>query len=141
MSKVKVCLKDNLRTEILLESHNKVIKTDAVKSIGGLEEEYSPTDLLAAAWGSCILTTLGLQAKALKVDLKETIAYVEKRVSISPPWRLEKLKAMIYCPAMPEVRIKERLEKIAIERCIVHNSLHPDVNQEIVFEWGVNPVR
>ena len=53
----------DLRTEAVhLQSGNKLI-TDAPVDNQGKGEAFSPTDLLATAYGSCVLTIMGMAAK------------------------------------------------------------------------------
>ena len=40
-----------------------VIKTDAPKDHDGKGENFVPTDLLASALGTCVITIMGIEAK------------------------------------------------------------------------------
>jgi putative redox protein len=46
------------------------IVTDAPPDNQGKGEAFSPTDLLAASLGSCILTILGIYARRKDIDLR-----------------------------------------------------------------------
>jgi len=55
--------------------------TDAPKDNQGKGEMFSPTDLLATALGSCVLTLMGIAANRLKVDLAGLRLTVEKEMA------------------------------------------------------------
>ena len=58
--------------------------TDAPKDNQGRGESFSPTDLVATALGTCILTTMGIMARTLNVDITGATATVEKDMTTSP---------------------------------------------------------
>ena len=76
MTKMKMVYTGDLRTECSHESGAK-IATDAPKHNQGKGEAFSPTDLLAAGLGSCMLTLMGIAAAKLGVELKGMTADVE----------------------------------------------------------------
>jgi putative redox protein len=112
-----------------------VLTTDAPKDNQGRGESFSPTDLVATALGSCILTVMGIMARTLNIDLAGTTATVEKEMSSTPPRMIQRLAVKIHVPhpVSPENRLK--LERAA-HTCPVHRSLHPDVEKPIEFTWG-----
>src|SRR5277367_6506036 len=57
------------------------LSTDAPKDNQGRGESFSPTDLVATALGTCILTTMGIMARTLKIDVVGSTATVEKEMS------------------------------------------------------------
>ena len=130
MAAVHVEYEGKLRTRCVL--NGKEIVTDAPKEVRGLGEMFSPTDLLAASLGSCILTMMGIYAEKLKVDLSGTTVVVEKEML---PQRVKKMKVVVKCPRRFEPDVIKRLQDAA-EGCPVHHSLHPDVQQELIFHWG-----
>ncbi|NBW58877.1 OsmC family peroxiredoxin [bacterium] len=113
------------------------IVTDAPKESLGRGLMFSPTDLLAAALGSCVLTLMGLAAKKLKVDITGAKAQIEKEMVSQPVRRIGKFVVTVFCSQSYREDIQEELEK-AGRLCPVHNSLHPDIIQEFVFYWGVS---
>jgi putative redox protein len=112
-----------------------VIDTDAPKDNQGRGESFSPTDLVATALGTCILTTMGILARTLQIDMSGATATVDKEMTSAPPRRIERLTVKIQMPAgiIEENRVK--LERAA-HACPVHKSLHPDVELPISFTWG-----
>src|SRR3954462_3906888 len=111
-----------------------VLLTDAPVDNQGKGESFSPTDLVATALGSCILTTMGIYAKRHEIDLRGASATVEKEMISTPSRRIGKLTAEIRLPLAPSHPERETLERVGMT-CPVHASLHPEVKQEIVFRW------
>jgi putative redox protein len=111
------------------------LNTDAPKDNQGRGESFSPTDLVATALGTCILTTMGILARTLNLDIAGATATVEKEMTSAPPRMIQSLAVKIYVPHAhsPENRLK--LERAA-HTCPVHKSLHPDVQTPIEFTWA-----
>lgn len=108
--------------------------TDAPKDNQGDGSSFSPTDLLATALGTCMLTTMAIAARRLEVDLSGATVRVRKEMTASPPRRVAKLTVEIAGPAAIPEPHRLTLEKAAVE-CPVARSLHPDVQTGIVFNW------
>jgi putative redox protein len=111
-----------------------VLTTDAPKDNQGRGESFSPTDLVATALGSCILTVMGIAARALNIDLAGTTATVEKEMVDAPVRRIQRLSVKIHVPHAVSEAHRRTLEKAA-HTCPVHQSLHPDVQKPIEFSW------
>jgi len=111
------------------------INTDAPKDNQGRGEGFSPTDLVAAALGSCMLTIMGIMARTLNIDISGSTAKVEKEMTATPPRRIERLTVRIHVPYSLGPSEKEKLERAA-HTCPVHKSLHPEVQIPIEFTWG-----
>lgn len=112
-----------------------VLTTDAPKDNQGRGESFSPTDLVATALGSCILTVMGIMARTLDIEIAGTTATVEKEMANAPVRMIHSLRVKIHVPhyVSPENRVK--LERAA-HTCPVHRSLHPDVQKPIEFVWA-----
>src|SRR4051812_41282405 len=111
-----------------------VLLTDAPVDNQGKGESFSPTDLVATALGSCILTTMAIFGKRHDVELRGATATVHKEMISTPSRRIGKLTAEIRLPLASSHPMREALERAGLT-CPVHASLHPDVQQEIVFQW------
>jgi hypothetical protein len=136
MTTVKTNYLGDLRTEsIHLQSGTKLI-TDAPTDNLGKGEAFSPTDLLATATGTCILTTMAIVAQRDGIELSESEVEVTKIMAQSPPRRVARLEINLKMKSnivlSPEQIIK--LENTA-HNCPVSLSIHPDVAQVLVFEW------
>jgi putative redox protein len=111
------------------------LATDAPKDNQGRGESFSPTDLVATALGSCMLTVMGIMARTLQIDLKGTTATVEKEMANAPARMIERLAVKIHVPHEISEVDRTKLERAA-HTCPVHKSLHPDVQKPIQFTWG-----
>lgn len=112
-----------------------VITTDAPKDNHGLAASFSPTDLVATALGTCILTTMGIVASSMKINIDGATARVEKEMATTPPRRIAKLVTEIIMPTGIPVDAREKLESAA-HKCPVHQTLHPDTDAPIRITWG-----
>lgn len=135
MAKFHMSYDAGLRTTSTLEGNSQKISTDAPKELGGKGELFSPTDLLAVALGTCVLTLIGMAANKSKVDISGLRLTLDKTMAPTPPRRLGKAVMHIYCPQKFDPAITEKLETAA-KHCPVHQSLHPEVQQEFIFHWG-----
>jgi len=111
------------------------LTTDAPKDNQGRGESFSPTDLVATALGTCILTTMGILARTLDVDITGATATTDKEMTSAPPRRIERLTVKIHIPQQINEENRLKLERAA-HTCPVHRSLHPDVQLPITFTWG-----
>lgn len=110
------------------------IQTDAPIDNHGRGECFSPTDLTAASFGSCMLTLMGIAAQRHNIDLKGMRAKVRKFMSTEPPRRIGRLEVDYHIPLPPDHPKRQLLENAALT-CPIHYSLHPDIEQKIEFYW------
>lgn len=108
--------------------------TDAPLDNHGRGESFSPTDLVAAALGSCMATVLGIYAERQGLDLRGMKLTVGKEMIQSPVRRIARLSVEIHIPLAASHPHKEALERAAMT-CPVHQSLHPDVEIPVIFRW------
>lgn len=124
-----------LRTLCTHEGSGQTLKTDAPLDNQGRGEFFSPTDLLATALGSCILTLMGIAAQKSGIDIKGAEVTVEKTMTKTLPRRIAELTARVHIPFSFDPSVQAALEKAGLS-CPVHESLHPDIKQTITFAWG-----
>ena len=107
MATIQTLYLGDLRTEIThVQSGNRVI-TDAPTDNNGKGEYISPTDMVAAALGSCMLTLMGIAARRLEIDLPGDYSDKDKKILQG-----------------------------AAETCPVGKSLHPDIRQAVTWHYG-----
>lgn len=111
------------------------LSTDAPVDNQGRGESFSPTDLVATALGTCMLTVMGILARTLEIDIAGSTATVEKEMSGTTPRRIQSLKVRIHVPHALSPENKQKLERAA-HACPVHKSLHPDIQMPIEFTWA-----
>ena len=129
----KVNYLGDLRTSAIHIASDKNIITDAPIDNQGKGEAFSPTDTVATALASCLLTIMGIKARDLNIDITKTSAEVTK-VMASNPRRISEIEITVNFTKSYDERIKKILEKAALT-CPVSNSLHPDLKQNILFNW------
>lgn len=111
------------------------LTTDAPRDNMGLGASFSPTDLVATALGTCILTTMGIVANKMKLNMDGATASVAKEMVVTPIRRIGALTTEIVMPTGIPVDAREKLEHAA-HSCPVHKSLHPDVKAPIRIVWA-----
>jgi len=112
-----------------------VIRTDAPRDIGGDATAFSPTDLVAAALGTCIVTTMAMFAERHGLDLAGARVHVTKEMATDPVRRIGKLATTVTLNAgsVPE-EMRATLERVG-QTCPVKKSLHPDTEAPIEFVY------
>ncbi len=126
----------NLRTQAThLQSQNQII-TDAPIDNHGKGEAFSPTDLVASALGSCMMTIMGIKADEMKIDLTGMTADVKKIMSENPR-RIAEIIVTINLPITLDSR-SQRILEAAAHTCPVAHSLHPETKQTVSFHYPTN---
>lgn len=133
MATLETLFLGDLRTEIThLQSGNKVI-TDAPTDNHGKGEFISPTDMIAGALGSCMLTIMDIAAKRMGLDMRGTRLETTKTMA-SDPRRISEIKIDFYLPFAADDKARKILERAA-DTCPVAKSLHPDLKQVVTFHY------
>ena len=115
-----------------IKSEEKIV-TDAPVDNHGKGEAFSPTDLVATALGSCMLTVMGIKANNLNVNIDATRVEIQK-IMASEPRRISEIKIDVYFPTDLDTSTKKSLEFTAVN-CPVAKSLHPELSQNITFHY------
>ena len=108
--------------------------TDAPADNMGKGETFSPTDLVATALGTCILTAMGVKAQSMGIDLAGSTVVVDKEMA-SGPRRIGRLATNVAIPHRLAERDRKVLEATAFT-CPVHKSMSSDVEMPITFQWA-----
>jgi putative redox protein len=108
--------------------------TDAPVDNMGKGESFSPTDLVATALGTCMLTTMAIMADRHAWKIEGSSATVVKHMVADPVRRIGKLEVSIRMHGEFDARARETLERTA-HTCPVHKSLAPNVEIPVTFEW------
>jgi uncharacterized OsmC-like protein len=120
-------------------THNQsgsVIETDAPTDNRGKGERFSPTDLLCVSLGTCIITTMGIKATDMGIDLNGATLQVQKHM-VSEPRRVGKIEVSLSFPASLQLDEKDKtiLQRVG-DNCPVQKSIHPDIETVVVYNWG-----
>lgn len=134
MTTSNVTYKGALRTvSVHLRSGNEII-TDAPVDNNGKGEAFSPTDTVATALASCMLTIMGVKANANEINIEGASADVTKTMGVNPR-RITKVDVVFKLPFAFDEATKTILERAALT-CPVYFSLHNDIEKNITFNWS-----
>ena len=135
MTKIKTTYLGGLRTEAIHEQSGTKLITDAPLDNHGKGEAFSPTDLVATALGSCMLTIMGISAEAYVYKLEGTTLEIEK-IMVANPRRIGEIKVEVNFPEGSNFTDKQkRVIEAAAKSCPVYNTLAPEVQKSITFNW------
>ncbi len=133
MNTSNVTYKGDLRTvSVHLRSGNEII-TDAPVDNNGKGEAFSPTDTVATALASCMLTIMGIKANVNDINIEGAFAEVTKTMGVNPR-RISKIDVVFKLPFDFDEKTKTILEKAALT-CPVYFSLHSDIEKNVIFNW------
>jgi putative redox protein len=134
METIRTIYLGDLRTEATHVKSEKQIITDAPVDNKGKGEAFSPTDLLAASLGSCMLTLMGIAANTHQIDFSGASMKITKALVNNP----RKVAEVIVDIDMGGLKYTDKEKKIlenAALTCPVALSLHPDVKQTVHFNY------
>jgi putative redox protein len=123
-----------LRTKAVHLASGNTLITDAPVDNQGKGEAFSPTDLLAASLGSCMLTIMGIAARTHGVQLEGLKVEITK-IMRSDPRRIGEIQVVFHMNGMDVDEHKRMILERAARTCPVSLSLHPDLIQSIEFNW------
>ena len=109
------------------------LATDAPVDNQGRGESFSPTDLLATALGSCMMTVMGIGARNEGWELEGTRVVIQKTMSQAPRRVARLALEFEMSPKLPGAS-RARLERIA-RSCPVAQSIHPEIDLDLRFIW------
>lgn len=131
----RIVYNGDLRTTATHLQSNTAIETDAPVDNQGKGERFSPTDLLATSLGSCMMTIMGIKARDMNIDLTGVTIDIQKHMK-SDPRRVGGVDVTFHFPSGLVLQEKEKtiLQNAALT-CPVAKSIHPDIEQNVVFNW------
>ncbi|HEY3757699.1 MAG TPA: OsmC family protein [Opitutaceae bacterium] len=116
------------------EPSGTVLATDAPKDNQGKGESFSPTDLIATGYATCVVTTLAIVARRNGVELGPLKYEVTKEMTKEAPRRIARLGLIVWLPSEAR-QLPEDLVRKTAEGCPVHLSLASEVQKEVEFRW------
>lgn len=129
----KVTYLGELRTSSIHIQSGTEILSDAPTDNHGKGEAFSPTDLLANALGSCMVSIMAIKSKDLHLNLEGSSVEVTK-IMQTEPRKIAKIIIVMNMSVSVDQRAKLILERSAMT-CPVLLSLHPDIVKEVTFNW------
>lgn len=134
MATSKITYTGGLRTSsVHLRSGNEII-TDAPVDNQGKGEAFSPSDLLATSLGNCMLTIIGIAARTHNFDIDGTTAEITK-IMAENPRRVSEIVVNFQFPANGYTEKEKQLIERSARTCPVAQSIHPDIHQNITFNY------
>ncbi len=134
MVEVTTVYEGSLRCRATHGPSGQSIITDAPIDNHGKGEAFSPTDLVAAALGSCMLTIMGIAATRHGIALEGASAQTVKEMTTAGTRRVASLRTVLTIPLPRDHPKRELLENCAWT-CPVHKSLSAEVDAPIEFRW------
>lgn len=131
MATIETVYQGTLRTQATHVQSGTEILTDAPVDNQGKGEAFSPTDLLAAALGSCMLTIMGIAAREHQIEIENTTCSITK-IMAAQPRRVGEIVVDIKFPKNYTEKEQKILERAALT-CPVYLSLHPDIKKTVSF--------
>ena len=129
----KITYVGDLRTTCIHLQSGTEILTDAPTDNHGKGEAFSPTDLVATALGSCMVSIMAIKSKDLEVDLKDSTVSITK-IMQAEPRKIAKIVVVLDMAIETSEKNTTILERSAMT-CPVLLSLHPDIEKEVTFNW------
>ncbi len=133
MVKIEAVYQGEKHSQVTHEPSRAVLETDAPKDNNGRGESFSPTDLVAAALGSCLLTVMAISAEREDIDMKGAKSEVIKEMAANPR-RISSLTVKVEMPSTVPFSAREKLETIA-RTCPVAKSLSEGLEVNMQFTW------
>ena len=130
-NQIEIIYKGNLRTIATHLASGSEITTDAPIDNQGKGEKFSPTDLMATALGSCMLTIMGITANVHNIDIGNTKVKVEKNMG-KDPRRIAQINMEIIFKSKISNKDKVILERAA-KHCPVAKTLENNIKENIKF--------
>lgn len=125
----------DLRTESTHEPSGTTIRTDAPVDNHGKGEFFSPTDLVATAVGTCMLTIMGIVADRHDWRIEGATAEVRKIMAAAPERRIQRIEITLRIPGEGLADPARNALRKAAESCPVHATLGSNVEMPIEFVW------
>jgi uncharacterized OsmC-like protein len=124
-----------LAMEMTHELSSTKLVTDPPLDNGGEGRSFSPTDLVASAVGSCMMSVMAIHARKHKISLNGMACHIEKHMSQDLPRRISALDVVIRMPKHLAESQRQELEAIG-NSCPVIQSISPAItlNKKYVYE-------
>ena len=115
MVEIDVVYEGDLHAEARHGPSGATLTTDAPKDNEGRGESFSPTDLVATALGTCMITIMGIAARRKSLALEGARVRVKKLMTMDPVRRIGKLEVVFDLPAA-RAQVEGFLEQLAADR-------------------------
>jgi uncharacterized OsmC-like protein len=138
MVKMNATYIGNLKMELEHEPSSSIINVSAPKDNFGDGSTFSPTDLFAVSYLTCMMTIMAIFGKNKGIELNGMSGSVEKHM-LSNPRRIGKIIIRINIP----LNLDENTQKGIIQagiNCPVAKSVHPDLETDIAIGFNKHDI-
>jgi putative redox protein len=133
---INIAYEGGLHCNAVHRPSRQTLTTDAPVDNGGKGAAFSPTDLVATAMGTCMVTIMGLVAQRNNLNIDGLQVQVLKEMTADPVRRIGSLKTRLVFPHSKMLTVADRAKlEAAAKACPVKQSLHPDVKTPVEFVY------
>ncbi len=133
MSEMEVNYLGHKRCELTHKSSGTKIITDAPTDNFGKGESFSPTDLMSASLGACMLTIMGIQLEPLNILIQGSSCKIKKQMSTNPR-RVNQIDVYLKMSSLIKLEDRPKVEEIA-RTCPVQMSINPEIKINLQIEY------
>jgi putative redox protein len=126
----------NKKVKLIHGPSGSEIITDAPKDNNGEGKFFSPTDLLAASYGTCMMTVMAIMAERSGIKLEKMNIEIEKNMSEDSPRRIKTIPVVFHLSAN-FTEVERRKLEAAAKTCPVAHSLNPEIEHDITFHYDL----
>jgi putative redox protein len=124
----------DLRTDIIHLKSGSVITTDAPVDNKGKGENFSPTDMVAVALGSCIFTIMGIAAREHSFTIDGSTCRITK-IMTENPRKIGEIKIDFDFPGNDFTSKQKKILEYCVKTCPVALSLNESVFQNVALNF------
>jgi putative redox protein len=124
----------DLRSEIIHVRSGSIIITDAPVDNKGKGENFSPTDMVAAALGSCILTIMGIAAREHSFSIDGSTCSITK-IMTENPRKIGEIKIDFDFTGNDFTDKQKKILEYCVKTCPVALTLHESVFQNVTLKF------
>ena len=130
METVRTKYLGELRTEATHVSSGNILVTDAPVDNKGRGEFFSPTDLVATALASCMLTIMGIASDQYEFSIEGVSCRITK-IMADNPRRIGEIAIELDFTIRDYTDKQKKILEYCVKSCPVAQTLHPSVNQNV----------
>ena len=124
----------DMRTEIIHVRSGSVITTDAPVDNKGKGENFSPTDMVASALGSCIFTIMGIASREHSFSIDGSSCTITK-IMTENPRKIGEIRIEFDFTANEYSDKQKKILDYCVKTCPVALSLNESVFQNVTLRF------
>jgi uncharacterized OsmC-like protein len=124
----------DLRCECTHLQSGSIIETDAPTDNHGKGARFSPTDTVCIGLATCIITSMGIKANSMNINLAGSALEVTKHM-YNEPRRIGKIEVILKLKHDNISDHDKKILELVGNACPVKRSLHPDLEVLVQYLW------